>query len=244
MMQSPGPARRLTGHRWRVKNGHVKRIIVLLALCLGTLGSVPALAQGRNVFFRESCNDSVYEPKAIVLTCADAAEYLETPRWEEWGSNQASTIGTLTYPKCPGTILCPSGDYEDKVRVTLRRPEFCPRPGRWQFTRLRINDLTRPLYEGMAASRAYTCSYFAPYHPPPYWHSCAPVLGVVSGDMLTHRIGCRAARRVIRKVLVKGQTAQTTHVRAKGFTCGLRPYAARPVTCSRGEQRILSPLPG
>lgn len=88
------------------------------------------------------------------------------------------------------------------------------------------------------------------WHPPhethrrPYWRHCAPVREVVSGDMLTHRVSCAKGRKVIRKVLAKSQSAQSSHVRALGYTCGLRPYASRPVTCHKGSRRILSPLAG
>jgi hypothetical protein len=77
-----------------------------------------------------------------------------------------------------------------------------------------------------------------------YWHICAAPPTVI-GIMLTHRVGCPHARRVIKKVLVKSQTAPGTNsIRAKGYTCHLRPYAQRAITCRRGQRRILSPLAG
>lgn len=77
-----------------------------------------------------------------------------------------------------------------------------------------------------------------------YWRTCSPPRAVY-GTMLTHRVGCAQARRVIRKVLVKGQTTQgTNRLRAKGFTCRLRPYAERAIRCKRGRQQIRSSLAG
>jgi hypothetical protein len=81
-------------------------------------------------------------------------------------------------------------------------------------------------------------------HRHPYWRHCAPVREVVKGDMLTHRVGCTKGRKVIRKVLRKSQTAQSAHIHVLGYTCGLRPYATRPISCRKGGQRILSPLAG
>jgi hypothetical protein len=78
----------------------------------------------------------------------------------------------------------------------------------------------------------------------PYWRHCAPVRAVVSGDMLTHKVNCSRGRRVIRKVLAKSQTAQSPHIHVLGYTCGLRPYASRPITCHKGMHRIVSPLAG
>jgi hypothetical protein len=77
-----------------------------------------------------------------------------------------------------------------------------------------------------------------------YWRTCSPPRAIL-GTMLTHQVGCAQARKVIRKVFVKSQTTQgTNRLRARGFTCRLRPYAARAIRCKRGEQRILSPLAG
>lgn len=77
----------------------------------------------------------------------------------------------------------------------------------------------------------------------PYWRTCSPPTSV-QGTMLTHRVGCARARRVIHRVLVKSQTAQGERLRARGFTCRLRPYAERAIRCKRGERRIRSPLAG
>ena len=81
-------------------------------------------------------------------------------------------------------------------------------------------------------------------HRHPYWRHCAPVRAVAKGDMLTHRVSCTRGRKVIRKVLRKSQTAQSSHIHAFGYICGLRPYAARPISCRKGGHRILSPLAG
>jgi hypothetical protein len=79
-----------------------------------------------------------------------------------------------------------------------------------------------------------------------YWHwrHCAPPPAVISADMLTHRVSCRRGRKMISRILVKSQTVQTSHLRALGFTCRLRPYATRAITCHRGGKRVLSPLAG
>jgi hypothetical protein len=80
--------------------------------------------------------------------------------------------------------------------------------------------------------------------PHPYWRHCTPVRGVLGGDMLTHRVSCSKGRKVIRKVFVKSQTAQSPHIHVLGYTCGLHPYAKRAITCHKGSRRILSPLAG
>jgi hypothetical protein len=77
-----------------------------------------------------------------------------------------------------------------------------------------------------------------------YWRHCQPPDSVSGVDMLAHRVSCGAAGRVIHRVLVKSQTAQSPVVRAQGFSCRLHPYASRAVSCRDGERRILSPLPG
>jgi hypothetical protein len=81
-------------------------------------------------------------------------------------------------------------------------------------------------------------------HKRPYWRHCAPVKEVVNGDMLTHRVTCAKGRKVIRRVLRKSQTAQSSHIHVMGYSCGLRPYATRPITCHKSGHRILSPLAG
>jgi hypothetical protein len=78
----------------------------------------------------------------------------------------------------------------------------------------------------------------------PYWQHCSPPPSIISNDMLVHRVGCRKARVLITRVLVKSQTAQSAHVHALGFTCGLRPYAERAISCRKGGRRVLSPLAG
>jgi hypothetical protein len=78
-----------------------------------------------------------------------------------------------------------------------------------------------------------------------YWRICAPPQAVVSGTMLTHRVGCARAREVIRRVFVKSQEVQATNrLRVKGFACRLNPYADRAIRCRDRERRILSPLAG
>jgi hypothetical protein len=210
-----------------------------------------AVAQGRTVFFTKHCGYSMFKLTEIGLTCANNAVLIETPSWEVWGEDEASTLGTLVSPAPSCKISICSKKLRHEVVVTLRRPVFCSSSGRWQFTRLHLDDLSGPLPEGIEESRAYRCSDFVHYIPPSppshhtsYWRHCAPVQGVVSGDMLAHRIGCHPARKVIKRVLEKGQEAQGPIVRAMGFVCALRVYSYRPVTCRRGGQRILSPLPG
>jgi hypothetical protein len=76
-----------------------------------------------------------------------------------------------------------------------------------------------------------------------YWRTCSPPRAV-TGTMLTHRVNCVRARKVIWRLLVKSQTAQSPVVRSRGFTCRLRPAAERAIRCQRGTRRILSPLAG
>jgi hypothetical protein len=90
----------------------------------------------------------------------------------------------------------------------------------------------------------HPADWHVPHQAKPYWKHCAPPPAVVSGDMLSHRVKCAKARKVIRKVLVKSQTTQTPRVDAFGYTCSLHPYKARPISCRKGPHRILSPLAG
>src|SRR4051794_7839027 len=103
----------------------VKRL-VLIVVCLGALGLAPAMAHGRSVVFVDGCGNVFHEPEEFALTCADGAVRFSTSSWEEWGSEEATTIGTLIYPKCPrvGIALCPQGHYEDEARLALRRPIY------------------------------------------------------------------------------------------------------------------------
>ena len=76
----------------------------------------------------------------------------------------------------------------------------------------------------------------------PYWEECESTSGF-GASILAHRTTCSDARKVIAKVFRKSQREETRTVRSFGFLCKLHPYASRAISCKRGGQRILSPLP-
>jgi hypothetical protein len=65
-----------------------------------------------------------------------------------------------------------------------------------------------------------------------YWRRCR-------GDVLTHLVTCRKGRRVAGRALER--LARRGSARVAGFACRLTPASARPLTCSRGTERILGP---
>jgi hypothetical protein len=143
-----------------------------------------AEASSRRVYFVIGCSGSVYQPPEIALTCADGkVRFLATNGWEEWGSDAASTLGTLRFPDCPSNVpLVGCQDYaEDESVMHLWRPVFCPTVGHWQFTRLRVEDLSGPGPEGFDKAIDYTCQSFRP----------EPI----------HRLGSWAARGYMRSAL-------------------------------------------
>lgn len=177
------------------------------------LRSADAETSSRRVYFVIGCSGSVHQPKEIALTCADGkVRFLATNGWEEWGSRSASTHGTLRFPDCsPDTPLVACQNYaEDESVLHLWRPVFCPTVGHWQFTRLKVEDLSGPGPEGFDKAIDYTCRSFKP----------EPV----------HRLGSWEARDYMRAALSRFSYEARAGGRIK---CNRRMSATR-IACEMG----------
>ena len=167
----------------------------------------------RRVYFVIGCSGSVYQPPEIALTCADGkVRFLAKRGWEEWGSTQASTHGTLRFPACaPKVPLYACQNYaEDEAVLRLRRPIYCPTIGHWQFSRLSVEDLAGPGPEGLDRPIPYPCERF----------KAEPL----------HRLGASAARAYMRSVLSRFNYES----RAGGSLKCNRRLSATRVSCKMG----------
>jgi hypothetical protein len=177
------------------------------------LRTARAETRSRQVYFVVGCSGSVYQPKEIALTCADAKVRFEAIHgWEEWGSRSASTHGTLRFPDCsPRTPLIACQNYaEDESVLHLWRPVYCPTIGHWQFTRLRVEDLAGAGPEGFDKPVHYTCQSFKP----------EPI----------HRLGSRGGREYMRSVLKRF----SYEARAGGSIKCKRRLSATRLGCEMG----------
>lgn len=91
-------------------------LIVGLALAAALVSLAISSADGRRVYFVIGCLGSVYQPKTIAISCADGKVSFRTNGWEEWGSAEASTRGTLSYPE-----LCGPGGADPLQEIRQRR---------------------------------------------------------------------------------------------------------------------------
>ena len=78
-----------------------------------------------------------------------------------------------------------------------------------------------------------------------YWRQCGKVLSYQKITVVAHDVECAKAREIIRRTYSKGQEVPPGQkfVRVFGFKCVIRNDAYRMVSCRRGEQRVLGPLP-
>jgi hypothetical protein len=78
-----------------------------------------------------------------------------------------------------------------------------------------------------------------------YWRQCGRVLPEQKITVVAHDVECAKAREIIHRTYSKGQEVPPGQkfVRVFGFKCVIRNDAYRMVSCRRGEQRVLGPLP-
>lgn len=81
--------------------------------------SRPAAATARTVWVRDCPGDRFrVEPKAFVLTCADANTAMTGITWKGWGTAHAVGHGTLVENTC--TPTCVAGRFESEpAKITL-----------------------------------------------------------------------------------------------------------------------------
>ena len=120
------------------------RLALLAAAALvsvvAMVATAPQADAARKVYFPSNCNNAKFEPRQIVVTCADGKTTFKTTSWQRWGSGSAHTTGVLVFPECGNTPLYKCDTYaEHEATITLSAPQNCN--GRWQFRRLFIEDL-------------------------------------------------------------------------------------------------------
>jgi hypothetical protein len=76
----------------------------------------------------------------------------------------------------------------------------------------------------------------------PHWRRC-------TGEVLTRGVGCRKARRVIRRATKAVERLSAAFggwlpARAAGFRCRLRHTPTAELACRRGARRVIAPLNG
>jgi hypothetical protein len=134
----------------------------LLACVAAT--SVDAVAVSDPVYFsRDGCNGSTLEPEVVVLTCADGKASFEAEEWTHWDNRSAQATGVFRHPDCAANVpLAACRRYVgDEAVLSLWRPVYCPKLGRWQFTRLLMEDLTAPTPATREFRQSYTCISFS-----------------------------------------------------------------------------------
>jgi hypothetical protein len=140
-----------------------------IALCVGLLACVAASSvnaadpEDPVYFSRDGCNGSALEPEVVVLTCADGKASFEVDAWTHWDNRTAQATGKFRHPDCAANVpLVACKRYaSDEATLNLWRPVYCAKLGRWQFTRLLMEDLTAPTPATRQFRVSYTCSSFS-----------------------------------------------------------------------------------
>lgn len=141
-----------------------------IALFVGLLACVAASPvdaadMGDPVYFsHDGCNGSALEPESVVLTCADGKASFEVGSWTHWDSRTARATGKFRHPDCAANVpLVACKHYaSDEATLSLWRPVYCSKLGRWQFTRLLMEDFTAPTPATRQFRQSYTCASFSP----------------------------------------------------------------------------------
>jgi hypothetical protein len=105
--------------------------------------------------------------------------------------------------------------------------------------------------EAEERARAAAASAAPPSGPPastpatlerPFWLGCGTLAASGPTEVLTHRVACAKARKVLRADHRRGSPGPgRSAVEVEGFRCVDLPGSARPVRCTRGPQVIRGP---
>jgi hypothetical protein len=125
---------------------HQRLVLVPLVVLAAMATATPALAvdgaplRGGKVFLPSRCYNKSYEPRRVVVSCADFASRVRGLNWGVWSRGRAVGRGTLLYKDCVPTYSCHHYD-SVRARLVASRPRYCRNVHRNSFTRLRVNAL-------------------------------------------------------------------------------------------------------
>jgi hypothetical protein len=100
---------------------------------------LPAAGQGLStdqVFFPANCERESFQPRTIVVTCADQNFTIRSIRWSSWTTTSATGTGTARVNDCEPN--CATGKFHSYrgVTVHLSRPVVCTEDGLREFSEL------------------------------------------------------------------------------------------------------------
>jgi hypothetical protein len=106
---------------------------------LAVPSTLPAHGQGLStdlVYFVANCEDEAFQPRTIVVTCADENFTIRSIRWSAWTTTAASGTGSARINDCVPS--CATGRFRSFRGVTVRlsRPVVCTEDGLRQFSQL------------------------------------------------------------------------------------------------------------
>jgi hypothetical protein len=123
---------------------------VLFVLCAASASAAPSVGFYGCRAFVSKHPTAVVKPHSIVVTCADANEYVTGIIWSSWTATRAAGTGTVHYNDC--TPNCAAGHFRTAAAtLTLSKPASCK--GAVVFTSLRVRAKTLSAGEGYACPR-------------------------------------------------------------------------------------------
>ena len=133
-------------------------ILMLAGVLVAAVLVPPAIAQsgGVHVFFPNDCQQNVYKPRSITVTCADSNFRVTKIRWSSYGATKAKGSGTARIDTCDPN--CVSGTFHSyPATVALSKVKQCGDVP--QFTRLAVTFTgTRPKGYSRVETQTFKCA--------------------------------------------------------------------------------------
>jgi hypothetical protein len=121
---------------------------LLLGLCAASASAAPRVGFYGCRAFVSKHPTAIVKPTSIVLTCADANEYVTDVRWSSWTATGAAGTGIAHYNDCKP--YCAAGHFRAAAAtVTLSKPVSCK--GTVVFTSVRLRS------KSISVAEHYAC---------------------------------------------------------------------------------------
>jgi hypothetical protein len=106
-------------------------VCVVAAITGASAASADPGARAERVYALSDCQHQRFEPRRIIMTCADGGFVVQQLRWKRWNRYAARGTGVALINDC--NPYCAAGHYHRyAISLKLKRVRRCPN-GRLQF---------------------------------------------------------------------------------------------------------------
>ena len=128
--------------------------VVLVALGAGALSAAASPAPPGATLFPSRCTNESFEPKGIVVACADDGIFTKRMQWSSWTRHHAEGKGVAHINTCNPS--CSAGNFK-KAPATVRLSETKRCGANRQFTLLKIR-YNKPVSGPQRQSYPFPCA--------------------------------------------------------------------------------------